>query len=883
MKIIDLEFNCVSRERFREYRKASLPNAAAAPLYAGGQGQLEAFRRALTMHFDPFADAIFEAAENLAAGARIEAFLSWCNCPSLNKAAKKLNAPVIYNEVGPLRGPNYVGTYYFDFSGVNGNSTPPHEWTQAKLQDAFRDEKLWSKARLRGALVKNIAADAKTNSPKYPVGLALQVEDNSNMIAYGNGESPLSLAYRALDARAPDSILIRSHPAAHFSYRHGLGVADSSANSIEFLHKIERLLTINSSLAVEAALWEVPFTAYGELSAAFFSSDHPAAADVAKHSALWANAYFIGYLLPKDLLFDIEYYRWRLSGPTLAECYRRHRAYLNQNAESLDQSERRVSAQQEESRCHHRNKPIWTSTLAIGPQLDALKIEYRALLDEYSALLAAKREHERVIESYKIQSATYEGLIAHADGVTKDLQKQISDYAKQATLNAAQISQLETERKREVEGCIQQAERYKEQVAKAEAAIGDLRKQISDYAKQATLNAAQIGQLETERKREVDGYIQQAERYKEQIAKAEAAIGDLRKQISDYAKQATLNAAQIGQLETERKREVDGYIQQAERYKEQVAKAEAAIGDLRKQISDYAKQATLNAAQINQLETERKREVDGYIQQAERYKEQVAKAEAAIGDLRKQIFDYAAQATLNAAQINQLETERKREVDGYIRQAERYKEQVAKAEAAIGDLRKQISDYAKQATLNAAQINQLETERKREVDGYIQQAERYKEQVAKAEAAIGDLRKQISDYAAQATLNAAQINQLETERKREVDGYIQQAERYKEQVAKAEAAIGDLRKQISDYAAQATLNAAQISQLETEQKREVDGYIRQAERYKEQIEEAQSLISALQEQIGAYHEQSQRYAEQITTAQNVIAQLQDKNAGATRR
>jgi len=70
----------------------------------------------------PCLDVAFEKILAQAAVNDIEAILTWCNCPSLNAAAKEKGIPVVHLEIGPLRWPQYRPTAYLDFSGVNGNT-----------------------------------------------------------------------------------------------------------------------------------------------------------------------------------------------------------------------------------------------------------------------------------------------------------------------------------------------------------------------------------------------------------------------------------------------------------------------------------------------------------------------------------------------------------------------------------------------------------------------------------------------------------------------------------------------------------------------------------------------------------------------------------------
>jgi peptidoglycan hydrolase CwlO-like protein len=334
-------FTCVSQERFRAYRKAALPFEAVAALYEDGRSHLDAFQSLLTADHPPLRDAILAglAGMNVEPGT-LEAFLTWSNCPALSALAATLGVPVIHNELGPLRAPAYQDTVFFDFEGVNGNSTPATRWRERDVLAAQLDgADCLPTAQLRALLYQGSmpADDEAANPPvRYPLGVALQVEDDSNTVAYGRGYDATRLLYRALRDLAPEQVLVRSHPSARFAYRGGLGLADDSPSSLAFLRRIAHLVTINSSVAAEAALWGVPFTTFGDTPFAVLSSPMDTGAAPPPPSAdvpdITLNALLVAYLVPATLLFDPEYYRWRLGGATLRDCFERHLGVFKRQA-----------------------------------------------------------------------------------------------------------------------------------------------------------------------------------------------------------------------------------------------------------------------------------------------------------------------------------------------------------------------------------------------------------------------------------------------------------------------------------------------------------------------------------------------------------------------
>jgi len=406
-----LRFTCVSQERFRAYRKATVPFAAVASLYEQERSHLDAFQALLADAHPPLTAAISAALDACSVVRdEIEAFLTWSNCPSLSALAVELGKPVIHNELGPLRAPTYQDTVYFDFRGVNGHTTPTRDWTDRDALDAGLDglPALTDEALRRLLYCGALPAGAGEGTERYPLGVALQVEDDSNTLVYGRGYDAIRLLYRAQRDLAPEQVLVRSHPGARMGYRGGLGRCDDSPTSLAFLQRIDHLLTINSSVAAEAALWNVPYTVVGDTPFSVLSVPLDAARDAAAPapaSNLVLNALLLGYLVPSSFLFDPDYYRWRLAGATLRECIVRHLEVFKRNATHVQApvlpapaapapapAASAAAAPVAASAIPHRNAALWTATRSLSRDADALQKRIAGLETE---LLAAVAERDQ--------------------------------------------------------------------------------------------------------------------------------------------------------------------------------------------------------------------------------------------------------------------------------------------------------------------------------------------------------------------------------------------------------------------------------------------------------------------------------------------------------
>ena len=318
-------YRCVTREAWAGFAKYSLPRSLFADLENRSRSMLEAFRILLTEDYVPLREALEKIFEKMCRTQTPDAVLTWCHCPSLKLAAAKFGIPVIHNELGPLRPPHYQSTIYFDFKGVNGFTSAEEQMLQF-AREAAGDFRPLSLEELREMLiVAPEKRDAGKQVPCYKAGAALQVEDDSNLLAFAKGMSNFELIFAARKGLRPEQILVRQHPHGHARYSDKLGVPDRSADSIEFLSRCEQVFTTNSSVAFECLLQDKPVAIFGESPAASLSYERRLALS-AEERLLRLNWLFVGYLVPAARLFDIDYYRWRLTNPSLREIYERHLA-----------------------------------------------------------------------------------------------------------------------------------------------------------------------------------------------------------------------------------------------------------------------------------------------------------------------------------------------------------------------------------------------------------------------------------------------------------------------------------------------------------------------------------------------------------------------------
>jgi len=309
---------------WQQTQKISLPPEVFEELDRRSRSMLDAFRTLLTCDYKPLRDALRGIFSRIVSRQRPEAVLSWCNVPSLELAAAEFGLPVIHSELGPFREPHYQGTVYFDFDGVNGRTSAARDLV------AFKEEVCASAGfsplslpDLRRLFMNDPDSIESAEAPQFKVGAALQVEDDSNMLAFSNGLNNFELIFAARKGVNPADVLVRPHPRGYLGYGPHLGVPDDSENSLRFIARCEKIFCTNSSVAFEALLLNTPVRLFGESPAAALSCERTAAMSP-RDLLIYLNYLFVGYLAPVSVLFDADYCRWRLTFPSRLEIYAHH-------------------------------------------------------------------------------------------------------------------------------------------------------------------------------------------------------------------------------------------------------------------------------------------------------------------------------------------------------------------------------------------------------------------------------------------------------------------------------------------------------------------------------------------------------------------------------
>lgn len=307
----ELGFVVPSSEQIKAYQWRQVPERIYQRLKAQHRADSLVWLHLIREEDSELTDYLCATLTDIGRHRKIEALLTWCNFRSLERAGDILGLPVMHFELGPLRDPWYSTLGYIDFQGVNGHTEIQRRYhgflTEPERPISLSHTELLHRFKSRGY------QDQTPKPGEYAVGIALQVDDDSNLLAYNRGFTPALVLEYVQEHYASDAILVRPHPAGHFGPPKNLAV-DHSPTSAAFVRRCQSIVTLNSSVAVEAMLAGLPTTVLGEAPSAIAANTEIGTATVAPVEAL--DFLLLGYCVPYSQIFNAEYLHWRLQNPS---------------------------------------------------------------------------------------------------------------------------------------------------------------------------------------------------------------------------------------------------------------------------------------------------------------------------------------------------------------------------------------------------------------------------------------------------------------------------------------------------------------------------------------------------------------------------------------
>jgi|GEM_PF-1836647 len=322
------EVHLITDQEWSLIHKIEVPAEILEELYDEAQDGLNFLREISTSLFSNYIYFLSKAIKSIQEDNHLSAGFSLANDKSFEASCSSLGIPVIFSEGGPIRRPDFpFGTYFFDFKGINGAHSFDPIYTKAIKE---LDKSNFLEPELIKTVLYSNRRSFENEQENYELGVALQVEDDTNLISYSEGFSSLQALFKALWVFPRELILIRQHPLSKFQLRNDeFGVIDNSSSAYSFLIKCKRLLTINSSVAFESILLGKETYVLGLSPLNMYAESNVNRRLVFNHKSQeerrnFINIFFFVYLTPEWFWLDKHYYDFRLSNPSTQDIFDCH-------------------------------------------------------------------------------------------------------------------------------------------------------------------------------------------------------------------------------------------------------------------------------------------------------------------------------------------------------------------------------------------------------------------------------------------------------------------------------------------------------------------------------------------------------------------------------
>lgn len=275
-------------------------------------------------------DAIVDDIKKKHANEKVDGIFNVLECfESIRLMAKSLHAPLISYSFSAIRKPHgYRQTLYHVNKG--------HFWESKECE--VRWKKYESEGKNKIPVFTNreiIAILGKTHTlpliqlmnsqPQYEMGICCEFYSLLPPVFSQYNYTDDDIFYECKQLYPKDKIKVRSHSLHLDDIQVDRTVVHNDPAS--YILSCKRLTAVQSQIILKVLLWNrTAVMKKDTLAFSFLCSKKYDSQSVADITAL--NYYFFAYLIPADLMFSDEYWRWRLTNPTETEIYWRHLDYL---------------------------------------------------------------------------------------------------------------------------------------------------------------------------------------------------------------------------------------------------------------------------------------------------------------------------------------------------------------------------------------------------------------------------------------------------------------------------------------------------------------------------------------------------------------------------
>lgn len=254
---------------------------------------------------------------------KIEAIITWIWYPSLELVAKKHNIQVISYEINTFRPGKYRDTLGYFLKGCKYKNNEILNGYY-KNKERLRNKLLLSNKEIISLFIDDEHAtfiNECDKNPEYEVGIAFGLKKEYFALIYDEYDNNKIL--ESIEKYTPrKKISIRSHPANQVDESNYHYSFDHSFESIEWITKCRNIVCQVSNIGYEAILFNRGLISTNDSMITSFGKKCNLEYNDAKYyDNIDLNFLTFIYYAPYDLMFDVDYIRYRLSERDITKVY----------------------------------------------------------------------------------------------------------------------------------------------------------------------------------------------------------------------------------------------------------------------------------------------------------------------------------------------------------------------------------------------------------------------------------------------------------------------------------------------------------------------------------------------------------------------------------
>lgn len=318
--ISDVEFSRINQETF--------PQNIVEDYVSGFPSKTDAYLGSMKDSWDAMADYMIRKIQyhEKVIGEKTEALMCLGAPRFVKDVANSLGIKLINYEWGPLRLPSYRRTAYFDFKGSMCDGEMLERYNEFKnIKDKLP---IFHRKEILAFFLNDISKLLEPDIvPQYKIGLALGY-NTTTAYTILNQITMTEVLNEVHHFFGDSQIAVRYHPGDPIHGRlTGPQCINSDISLIDFIRNCERIVCITSNVAYESMLWNRPAYDVGATMYGIVANHRMEGLQDKMPSEDFLNFIAFSYLIPFEMLKNVEYIRWRLTRPKEEDIYLYHLKY----------------------------------------------------------------------------------------------------------------------------------------------------------------------------------------------------------------------------------------------------------------------------------------------------------------------------------------------------------------------------------------------------------------------------------------------------------------------------------------------------------------------------------------------------------------------------